>query len=133
MKWVITPLLDKQTILINTEGVVNETSLYALLSEALETALKHNYSRCLIDLSRINGTRLGVSSIYDCASKISGLTPHRRTRIANIIPGPFFEEFKFFETVCINRGLQVSTFVHKEPGIQWLTQGELPPTDPKKR
>lgn len=48
-----------------------------------------------------------------------------RIKIAEIINPAHIDHFKFFETVCVNRGFKFSVFYERKNGLEWLLDESL--------
>ncbi|MEM7563576.1 MAG: hypothetical protein AAF353_11080 [Pseudomonadota bacterium] len=61
-----------------------------------------------------------VSLDFTHAEKMTGLLLPVFKRIARVQAGENVEVNRFYETVCVNRGLDVSYFLNESEAIDWL-------------
>ena len=82
-------------------------------------AKEHNCKRFLNDMRKAN-ILLSVADLFDLPKLLSVEEFNRSWKRAVFVGENRFEEFKFYETTAINKGLQVKVFTEKSMAIEWL-------------
>ena len=81
----------------------------------------HNCKKYLADCTSMI-MQTSTMEIYNTSSYYNEIKASRQSKIALLVqPGADTEKvLKFYETVCINFGLQAKMFSDKESAMQWL-------------
>jgi hypothetical protein len=83
---------------------------------------EHLTSRYLVDVREqvAGGTAFDILALGEF---LASLPPDVIEREAVVLPldPAAVEEFRFFETVCRNRGLDVRVFAERDEALEWLT------------
>ncbi len=103
------------------EGVRTPDTLLAAAAQATAFCDERNISRVLIDLRSMSGG-LDTLETYDVAGReLPRQKAVRRVLKSAILDRPEnIERIRFFETVAVNRGLNVKVFADEKKAIQWL-------------
>jgi hypothetical protein len=122
MEWTVSFLPDKKIVVIQTYGVVDETSSIEMSKIISKTMAIHLASRCLIDHSAISSVSGNTIEIYYHPNKLIKLgIPFLKIKIAEVVLPAHKERFGFLETVFRNRGFDFRIFDDRESAINWLT------------
>jgi hypothetical protein len=102
-------------------GVRTPETLLAAAAQATAFCDERNISRILIDLRGMSGG-LDTLETYDVAGReLPRQKAVRRVLRSAILDRPEnIERIRFFETVAVNRGLNVRVFADEAPAIEWL-------------
>jgi hypothetical protein len=120
MEWKIEIHEDDRYIEVITGGIADKNGSLAM-AKAIGHAMKTNrVTRALIDHRNIVSVLGDTLDIYDRPKIFKLLGVILRIKIAEIIRPEHFQHFKFFETVCVNQGYQISIFHDKEKALSWL-------------
>ena len=84
----------------------------------LAFALEHSCTKVLCDERDLIYT-IATFDIYASAKQMAEVTP-KLAQVAIIFNPSFEADAKFWETVAVNRGLQVSFFQNMEDATHWL-------------
>jgi hypothetical protein len=121
MEWTISFLPDQQMVVIQTQGVADETSSLEMARSIAKTMAQHKAARCLIDHSALSSVLGSVIEIYDRPQELTEIGVPARIKIAEVVLPDQQEHFGFLETVCRNRGFYFCIFDNRQSAIQWLT------------
>ena len=120
MSWTSVYNSDNDFIEVAYEGVLAAVDLKEEGEQSMALAIEHKTSRFLVDLKKFKKS-LSVLDIYESPVRYDGK-----------LKGPIYlavveplsllarEDSKFYETVCVNRGWDVRTFVERKLAIDWL-------------
>lgn len=103
------------------EGVRTPETLLAAAARTTAYCSERRIPRLLIDVRGMTGG-LDTLETYDVAGhELPGHEDVRRVLRSAILDLPEnIERIRFFETVAVNRGLNVRVFAAEEPAIEWL-------------
>jgi hypothetical protein len=121
MEWSISFLPDAHIIVVQTEGIVNESDTLNMAKDVKKAMVQYKASGCLIDHSSIKSVTGSIVKTYYRPEELSGMGVPRNIRIAVVAPQEHKGHFNFLETVCRNRGFDFSLFENRETAIEWLT------------
>jgi hypothetical protein len=124
MNIIITSFNKPEYLLIESKGELSNKEDLVKHSEMIyEEVRKYGAKKALIDEP---GTRLPVSlfSYYEAVEfYLNGLPPDIRSlKIAVVIAKEYKEMAGFWETVCVNRGLQYFAFTSFQDAHDWLVK-----------
>ncbi len=118
------PQIDVITITLSGRFTLDR--LKAITREVLARARENPTRRFLVDSSRLEET-MPVTDIISMIAdyRIAGVD--HSIRIAGIEPSlaKLHDDFRFFETACLNRGFNVRLFPSRFEALRWLSgEGE---------
>ena len=121
MAWQVQYLPDQEIILVENSGDLTHQDFkdqsrdVAVLSEATQVF------RILSDNTEMH-TRIGTADIYEFPKIYREAGLSARSKIAVLISAEDtrIDDFKFYETVCLNRGYQSRIFFDDELALGWL-------------
>jgi hypothetical protein len=122
MEWKISYNEEDKIIKVEAEGVFDSMSEENLRNEVLEWMDKYDCLKLLLDFKRISELKIGIFEIYNIPQKYITQKIPRKLKIAILFDGGYIEKFKFYETVSLNVGYQVSLFTELDPAIKWLKE-----------
>ena len=97
--------------------------LIAAAKEAMNLAQTHRTARVLADCSALSGGHT-IFDLFDLAKDFAAAAQSINMQEAVIIPAGSAKvvDVKFWETTCVNRGLNVRIFHDRQSAIDWLTK-----------
>jgi hypothetical protein len=102
--------------LTGSDNGLREVERYVL--DVIRAALDEGLQRILCDETGIT-TRLDTLETFDIGTFLSRNTPPS-FRIAIIYDPQAYFDFRFFESVAVNRGMQLRIFTDIDPAREWL-------------
>lgn len=120
MQWEIVIHGEQGYAEVVTSGVADKDGSLLMVQALAQAMRSHGLTKVLIDhrkIERVVGTTL---DIYDRPSAFPALGQALQISIAELIRPEHWDHFRFFETVCRNRGFQVSVFLDQEKALAWL-------------
>lgn len=102
--------------LTGSDDGLREVERYVL--DVIRAALDEGLQRILCDETGIT-TRLDTLETFDIGTFLSRNTPPS-FRIAIIYDPQAYFDFRFFESVAVNRGMQLRIFTDIDPAREWL-------------
>ena len=113
-------------------GVRTPDTLLAAAAQATAFCDERNISRVLIDLRSMSGG-LDTLETYDVAGReLPRQEAVRRVLKSAILDRPEnIERIRFFETVAVNRGLNVRVFADEETAVEWLLTDAIGGASPR--
>ena len=122
MEWKIEKNDEHKYIEVITSGIAGKDDSLDMAKAISHAMRTHRITKGLIDHRNLVSVTGDTIDIYNRPKffRIIGLI--LRIKIAEIIKPEHFEHFKFFETVCINQGYQISIFQDKEKALSWLLE-----------
>ena len=105
--------------IIKISGTLSKDITKKIVDEALEICVATRYCNMLIDVRQLE---LATSLIDDFfqATYAAAAFAGKKHRIAHLTREDKLEADQFFETVGLNRGLKIRTFIAEEDAINWL-------------
>lgn len=86
----------------------------------IEEAIKNDCIKVICDETELV-YELGTLDVYQSARYISEIAPNI-ARVAIVCGSHQFDDGKFWETVAVNRGLEVKVFKKVEEARPWITE-----------
>lgn len=80
----------------------------------------------LVD-TRETESLLSITNLYELGEALAGHPILRQSRICILVPTKDIDQAGFFETVAVNRGVQIRAFTGFEQAITWLVMREADP------
>lgn len=120
MKWNIVIHDEDRYVEVITSGLADREGSLNMAGVVAHTMRTHRATRVLIDHRNIENVTGDTIDIYDRPKVFRLIGTILRIRIAEVIKPEHLEHFKFFETVCLNQGFQLSVFQDKERALAWL-------------
>jgi len=120
MQWEIVIHGEQGYAEVVTNGVADKDGSLLMVRALAQAMQSHGLTKVLIDhrkIERVVGTTL---DIYDRPSAFPAMGQTLQISIAELIRPEHWDHFRFFETVCRNRGFQVSVFMDQEEALAWL-------------
>ena len=120
MEWKIDINEEDKYIEVITSGIANKEDSLNMAKAISHTMKTNRITKALIDHSNLVSITGATIDIYNRPKifKIIGLI--LRVKIAEVIKPEHIDHFKFFETVCRNRGYQLSIFQDRDKALAWL-------------
>ena len=122
MEWTISFLSDQQIVVIQTQGIADETTSLEMVKSISKTMNEHKTMRCLIDHSAISSVLGNIANIYYRPRDLREIGVPSKVKIAEVVLEEHKGHFDFLETACRNRGFDFRIFNDQEQAIQWLTR-----------
>ena len=124
MPYTITHLEENNILEIIYRGRVKPTEVMTAITKVLVLAKKHKTNLFLVDCLELIDDKAFVFDNYKLGvdlSKIIQKIP-KQVKDAIILPRSrqAADNIRFFETVAINRGLNVCLFRNREDALDWL-------------
>jgi len=120
MEWEIDINDEHKYIEVITSGIADKDGSLNMAKAISHTMKTNRITKALIDHRNVASVTGSVTDIYNRPKLLRIIGAILRIKIAEIIKPEHLEHFKFFETVCINRGYQISIFQDKEKALSWL-------------
>ena len=120
MEWTISFLSGQQIVVIQTNGVADETSSLEMTKILSKTMAEYKAMRCLIDHSTIKSVSGNVVEIYNRPWELREMDVPSKVKIAEVVLQEHKEHFDYLETVCRNLGIDFRIFNNQELAFQWL-------------
>ena len=122
MEWTISYQPEQRVVIIQTQGIADETRTLEMAKSISKSMQEHKSTRCLIDHSAISSVTGDVIKVYNRPKILRGIGVPRNIKIAEIVLPDHRAHFGFFETVCRNNGFDLLIFNDRESAIDWLTK-----------
>lgn len=120
MEWEITIHNEHNYIEVITKGVADSNGSMEMAKSIAETMRSNKITKAIIDHRNITDVSGTVAQIYKRTKFFKLIGVLLGIKIAEIIKPEHLEHFKFFETVCINRGYKFSVFYERKKAMVWL-------------
>ncbi len=124
MPYTITHVEEKNILEVTYRGRVKPVEVMTVIAKILVLAKKHKTYLFLIDCLELIDDKALVFENYKLGVDISKITQKipEQVKDAIILPrsAQAADNIRFFETVAINRGLNVCLFKNREDAIEWL-------------
>lgn len=120
MEWKIVVRNKERYVEVITSGVADKDGSLNMARAITQIMRERRIKRVLIDHRNIDGVTGKTIDIYDRPKIFRLIGAILKIKIAEIIKPDNLEHFKFFETVCINRGYQLAVFQDEDKAIAWL-------------
>jgi GTPase Era involved in 16S rRNA processing len=120
MEWTISFLSDQQIVVIQTQGIADESTSLEMAKNIYKTMNEYKVMRCLIDHRSIHSVSGNIANIYYRPRELREIGIPSKVKIAEVVHQEHKEHFDFLETVCRNRGFDFHIFEDQEKAIQWL-------------
>lgn len=123
MPWNIQIPEDQPIVETVYEGILTPSELGEAAHQTIATAREHQRMKLLGDCSRLVGGHT-VVDLFGLAELLeqSGLSPVLKEAIVLPAYSPADEAVRFWETTCLNRGMQVRIFPDRASALAWLLQ-----------
>lgn len=119
MPWNVIAHADLPIVETVYAGTMTGADVGAAAVETLRVATSLGRNRLFADCSALEGGH----SIFDLY-ELSGLDALRQLQLREAILQPelssSLEKVRFWETACLNRGVQVRIFADRDEAIRWL-------------
>jgi hypothetical protein len=120
MEWKIVINNEYKYIEVITSGIADKDSSLNMVKTITNTMKTNRIMKALIDHRNVVSVTGNTTDIYNRPKIFRIIGIILRIRIAEIIKPEHLKHFKFFETVCVNQGYQISIFQDKEEALSWL-------------
>ena len=123
MPWAVDHDPKLAAVRLTLSGTVSIDELRKMTEEASAVARNTGSARILVDTSVLAAT-IPLTDIIDLARFYSESGVDRRFRVAVIMPAipELHEDMRFYETVCRNRGFDVTAFSTRDEAMAWLEE-----------
>lgn len=122
MEWVITVHRMKRYVEIVTSGLADGEGTIAMAKECSELLPKKKIKKIFIDHSRITDIAGHIADVYNRPRELGQIGVIHEIKIAELVKPEHMEFFKFFETVCLNRGFRFAMFTNRAAALEWLLE-----------
>ena len=121
MSYKIDTIVEKDYLKLIVSGEQTHEDNRALVVKIIESCVEHKLGQVVVDIRGLRG-QPGVISDYELAtfSVEQGLSVIKKAAL--VYRQENYEFTSFFETVAINRGLNVKIFVEEDEAVAWITQ-----------
>jgi hypothetical protein len=121
MAWKIQHLPDQEIILVKNTGHQTYQDYVERIRELVALSEEIKVFRILSDNTEMNAD-IGTMDIYEFPKLYRELGLSFKCKIALLISTeePEIDDFKFYETVCLNRGYRSRIFFLYEDALEWL-------------
>jgi hypothetical protein len=120
MEWSIIIHEKDGYVEVITCGVADRDGSLNMAKTLSHTMRINKITRALIDHRNIEEVVSKPFDIYNRPKIFRLIGVILKIKIAEIIRTEHSEHFKFFETVCLNQGFQISIFQDKDKALNWL-------------
>jgi hypothetical protein len=120
MEWKIVINDEYKYIEVITSGIADKDSSLNMVKAITNTMKTNRIIKALIDHRNVVSVTGNTTDIYNRPKIFRIIGIILKIRIAEIIKPEHLKHFKFFETVCVNQGYQISIFQDKEKALSWL-------------
>ena len=120
MEWTITLNEENLYVEIVTGGVADREGSLEMVKAISSALSKTQILKVLIDhrnISRVSGRAV---DIYNRPMELKDVGVIQGIQVAEVVRPEHKEFFRFFETVCVNRGYLFSIFDNKKSALEWL-------------
>lgn len=100
-------------------GVVDESNARKMMDDFVAALAESKHHRALVD-SRPLQLQTSVLADYDSAAHTAKQLLGRKHAIANLTSPEKLDAERFFETVCVNRGMFLRIFTDEQDAIRFL-------------
>jgi hypothetical protein len=122
MEWKIILNDEYQYIEVITSGIADKDGSLNMAKEIMKTMRANRLKKVLIDHRNIVSVAGNTTDIFNRPKLLKFIGVILKIRIAEIIKPEHLKHFKFFETVCVNQGYQISIFQDKNDALSWLLE-----------
>ncbi|MBU1170385.1 MAG: hypothetical protein KKD44_12550 [Proteobacteria bacterium] len=121
MSWTVEYHSDHRFVECKAMGFLRVDDLIKAAVTTFDLAREKDTTLVLVDDSKLERT-VGIRDIYDMPQRYADLNIDSRLKVAVILPTSpkAKEEVQFFETVCRNRGLNISVFRNRDEAMDFL-------------
>jgi hypothetical protein len=120
MEWKITIHQEDKFIEVVTKGVADKDGSLEMAKEIAKVMRANRYTKAIIDHRAIEKVSGEIIDIYDRPKLFRMIGIVLGIKIAEVINPEHLAHFRFFETVCINRGYRFSIFYERAEALRWL-------------
>lgn len=120
MKWTITPNENKKIITVTTEGELQKVDLNAMLGDIIKNATILHIMNIIIDHRKATFA-ISMVDTFERPYHFQEAGVPRTSKIALIFSTTENSEYKFFETIFVNRGFQVKLFDNIQDAENWIS------------
>jgi hypothetical protein len=120
MEWEVDTLIDNKIMVVKNYGNMNIDQINRLTRDVIVKAKKTQLDKILVDHTEMTLVA-SVINIYEYVKEMSN-SLKRNAKIAVLISekNSNKEDYRFYETACINNGFFVRVFSSKEDALYWL-------------
>jgi hypothetical protein len=126
MPYTITHLEEKNILEAIYRGRVKPTEVMTAITKLLFLAKKHKTNLFLIDCLELIDDKALVFENYKLGVDLTKITQKIPEQVKDAIILPrspqAADNIRFFETVAINRGLNIRLFKNREDALEWLLE-----------
>jgi hypothetical protein len=120
MEWDVDTLIDNKVMMVKNFGNMNIDQINRLTRDVIVTAKKSQLDKILVDHTEMTLVA-SVINIYEYVKEMNN-SLRRNAKIAVLISESIssIEDYRFYETACLNNGFFVRVFTSKEDALFWL-------------
>jgi hypothetical protein len=122
MEWKIVINDEDRYVEVTTSGIADKDGSLDMAKAITHTMRTNRITKALLDHRNVVSVMGDTVDIYDRPKLFRIIGVILRIKIVEIIKPEHLEHFKFFETVCVNQGYQISVFQDKEKALAWLLE-----------
>lgn len=122
LEWVITVHAEQGYAEVVTSGVADKDGTMRMVRAIAEALQPQAVTKVLIDHRQVECVTGTTLDVYHRPSVFPPLGVASQVSIAEVIRPEHWDHFRFFETVCRNRGFHISVFLNKEEALSWLLE-----------
>lgn len=121
MGWKVQYSSHSKVVTLKSEGFIPLQDFPDRLRQVVRTARENQTNRFLLDDTEFD-TQVSTLSIYELPKLYDEAGFSMQDQIAVVISpdDTGLDDYRFFETVCINQGFKVKLFFSLEEAYQWL-------------
>lgn len=122
MPWSLTLHEPEHFVEIIYQGTVNQTDLKKSAEDSLALARSHAVTRVLADCRELEGGH-SMADLYFLSDWLVKMQAYKlREAVLLPVSAMASDHARFWETTCINRGLNVKVFDSRDAALEWLTK-----------
>jgi hypothetical protein len=122
MEWTITLNEKPKYAEVVTYGIADREGSLKMAKELYMVLSKAKMKKILIDHSNISAVSGRMMEVYNRPKEFQETKVPFGIKVAEVIKAEHTDFFRFFETVCVNRGFIFSIFENKKLALEWLLQ-----------
>jgi hypothetical protein len=122
MPWMLGHAPDLGAVTVSISGSLPLSSVSKLTQDALSLAAAKGTRRFLADLPGLERTE-STLDLYSMPTQhlVAGANGQDKTAVLLPVNQALWDDVRFYETVCRNRGLDVRIFAARTDAVRWLT------------
>jgi hypothetical protein len=119
MKWEFHYRTYPDYLEVIISGNISPDELNRMAIERWQELRKHDCGKILFDFTRITNS-LKTLDIYNRPEQSEKVGVSRTNHAAAVVPDIYLNDFKFMETVYLNRGFDLHVFTDRQHAVEYL-------------